>query len=387
MALKTLTAVSCSVKTFFQPTILKRSWEILLGHEISMRSSSFQKSIPPSAKYGGRHTVTIIPGDGVGPELMLQVQNVFRHANVPVDFEEVKVNSSSSEEDLHNAILAVRRNRVALKGNIETDYNLPPSHKSRNNIFRTCLDLYASVIHFKNMPGVETWHKNIDILVVRENTEGAYSMLEHESVKGVIESLKIVTKVRCMRIAKYAFELAQKMGRKKVTAVHKANILKLGDGLFLQCCQEVASCYPQLTFECMIVDNTTMQLVSQPQQFDVMVTPNLYGSIINNVCLGLVGGAGLVPGAAYGQLFAVFETAARQSGKSIANKNVANPTAMLLTSCIMLDYLQLETYATTIRTAVLTSLKNKDTFTPDIGGQSTTLNTIQNIISHIRNAK
>ncbi|XP_012580550.1 PREDICTED: isocitrate dehydrogenase [NAD] subunit gamma, mitochondrial-like [Condylura cristata] len=329
----------------------------------------------------------MIPGDGIGPELMFQVKNVFRYASVPVDFEEVKINSSSSEADLHNAIMSVRRNRVAIKGNIETDHNLPPSHKSCNNIFRTSLDLYANVIHFKNMPGVETWHKNIDIIVVRENTEGEYSNLEHESVKGVIESLKIITKVKCMRIANYAFELAQKMGRKKVTAVHKANIMKLGDGLFLQCCQEVASCYPQLTFECMTVDNTTMQLVSQPQQFDVMVMPNLYGNIINNVCVGLIGGAGLVPGATYGHLYAVFETAARQSGKNIANKNIANPTAMLLASCIMLDYLKLQTYATTIRTAVLASLKKKETSTPDIGGHGNTQNIIQNVIRRISTAK
>ncbi|KAG8518471.1 Isocitrate dehydrogenase [NAD] subunit gamma, mitochondrial [Galemys pyrenaicus] len=382
-----LTAVSCSVKTIFRPTILNHSWEILLGHEISMRSSSFQKSIPPSAKYGGRHTVTMIPGDGTGPEIMLHIKNIFRYASVPVDFEEVMVNSTSSEVDLHNAMMAVRRNRVALKGNIETDHNLPPSHKSLNNIIRTSLDLYANVIHFKNVPDVETWHKNIDIIVVRENTEGEYSNLEHESVKGVIESLKIITKVKSLRIARYAFELAQKMGRKKVTAVHKANVMKLGDGLFLQCCQEVASCYPQLTLECMAVDNTTRQLVTKPQQFDVMVMTNLYGNIVNNVCVGLVGGAGLVPGATYGHLYAVFETAARQSEKTIANKNVANPIAMLLASCIMLDYLKLQNYATTIRTAVLRSLKNKHTCTPDIGGQGTTRNTVQNIISHISTAK
>uniref|UniRef100_A0A7N5KAD5 Isopropylmalate dehydrogenase-like domain-containing protein n=1 Tax=Ailuropoda melanoleuca TaxID=9646 RepID=A0A7N5KAD5_AILME len=313
---------------------------ILFGHETSLRSFSFKHSIPPSAKYGGRHTVTLIPGDGVGPELMLHVKTVFRHACVPVDFEEVRVNSTSSEEDIHNAIMAVRRNCVALKGNIETDHNLPPSHKSCNNRFRVTLDLYANVIHFKSLPGVETRHKNIDILVIRENTEGEYSNLEHESVKGVIESLKIITKAKSLCIAEYAFQLAQVMRLRKVTAVHKANIVKLGDGLFLQCCREVASHYPQLTFEGMI-------------QFDVMVMPNLYGNIINNVCAGLVGGAGLVPGANYGPAYAVFETASRQSGRNLANKNMANPIAMLLASCIMLDYLKLHSYATCIRTAVL----------------------------------
>ncbi|XP_057605101.1 isocitrate dehydrogenase [NAD] subunit gamma, mitochondrial-like [Hippopotamus amphibius kiboko] len=384
MALKMLTAARCFVKAMFPPTILGHSWEIFLGHETSLRSFSFKHSIPPAAKYGGRHTVTMIPGDGIGPELTLHIKNVFRHACVPMDFEEVQITSTSSEEDVHNAIMAVRRNHVALKGNFETDSNLPPSHKSQNSMFRSTLGLFANVVHFKSLPGVETRHKNIDILVVRENTEGEYSNLEHESVKGVIESLKIITKAKSLRIAEYAFQLAQQMGRKKVTAVHKANIMKLGDGLFLQCCREVASRYPELTFEAMVVDNTTMQLVSWPQQFDVMVMPNLYGNIVNNVCTGLVGGAGLVPSANYGHIYAVFEAASRQSGKTIANKNVANPTAMLLASCLMLDYLKLHSYATSIRTAVLASVENKDIQTPDIGGQGTTSDVIQNIIDHIR---
>uniref|UniRef100_A0A8D0HSH7 Isocitrate dehydrogenase [NAD] subunit, mitochondrial n=1 Tax=Sphenodon punctatus TaxID=8508 RepID=A0A8D0HSH7_SPHPU len=294
---------------------------------------------PPPAKYGGRHTVTMMPGDGIGPELMLHVKEVFRHACVPVDFEEVLM-SADAAEDMQNAIVAIRRNRVALKGNIETNHNLPPSHKSRNNILRTSLDLFANVIHCKSVPGVATRHPNIDILIVRENTEGEYSSLEHESVSGVVESLKIITKTKSLRIAEYAFRLAQETGRKKVTAVHKANIMKLGDGLFLQCCKEVAAGYPDIAFDSMIVDNTTMQLLPPPPQFDVMVMPNLYGNIVNNVCAGLVGGPGLVPGANYGRDYAVFETATRNTGKSIANKNVANPTAMLLASCMMLDHLK-----------------------------------------------
>uniref|UniRef100_A0A8I3WMQ1 Isocitrate dehydrogenase [NAD] subunit, mitochondrial n=1 Tax=Callithrix jacchus TaxID=9483 RepID=A0A8I3WMQ1_CALJA len=358
--------------------------QVLGAYEAPSRSSSSQQTIPPSAKYGGRHTVTMIPGDGIGPELMLHVKSVFRHACVPVDFEEVHVSSNADEEDIRNAIMAIRRNRVALKGNIETNHNLPPSHKSRNNILRTSLDLYANVIHCKSLPGVVTRHKDIDILIVRENTEGEYSSLEHESVAGVVESLKIITKAKSLRIAEYAFKLAQESGRKKVTAVHKANIMKLGDGLFLQCCREVAAGYPQITFENMIVDNTTMQLVSRPQQFDVMVMPNLYGNIVNNVCAGLVGGPGLVAGANYGHVYAVFETATRNTGKSIANKNIANPTATLLASCMMLDHLKLHSYATSIRKAVLASMDNENMHTPDIGGQGTTSEAIQDIIRHIR---
>ncbi|XP_064593049.1 isocitrate dehydrogenase [NAD] subunit gamma, mitochondrial-like, partial [Zonotrichia leucophrys gambelii] len=221
------------------------------------------------------------------------------------------------------------------------------------------------------------------ILIVRENTEGEYSSLEHESVAGVVESLKIITAGRSRRIAHYAFGLARAAARRCVTAVHKANIMKLGDGLFLQCCEEVAAEYPEITFRSMIVDNTTMQLVSRPQQFDVMVMPNLYGNIVNNVCAGLVGGPGLVPGANYGHDYAVFETATRNTGKSIANRNIANPTAALLAACMMLDHLKLHNHASTIRKAVLASLDDPRTHTPDIGGQGTTSGAVQSIIGHL----
>ncbi|KAJ8370010.1 hypothetical protein SKAU_G00100380 [Synaphobranchus kaupii] len=336
------------------------------------RSSYTGQIIPPPAKYGGRHTVTLIPGDGIGPELLNHVRELFRFSCVPVDFEVVNVNSRlDTEDDINNAITAIRRNGVALKGNIETNHTMPPSHKSRNNLLRTSLDLYANVMHCQSLPGVQTRHKNIDIIIIRENTEGEYSSLEHESVSGVVESLKIITRLNSLRIAEYAFRLAREKGRKRVTAVHKANIMKLGDGLFLQCCKEVASGYPEIAFDSMIVDNTTMQLVSKPQQFDVMVMPNLYGNVVSNVCAGLVGGPGLVPGANYGRNYAVFETATRNTGKSIADRNVANPTAMLLASCLMLDHLKLHEYATMVRNAVLTTMNETRLQTADIGALNT----------------
>ncbi|XP_028567561.1 isocitrate dehydrogenase [NAD] subunit gamma, mitochondrial isoform X1 [Podarcis muralis] len=376
-------AVLYTGRQLWRPALLaSRSVQALTDG--SRRNVASQQTIPPPAKYGGRHTVTMIPGDGIGPELMLHVKEVFRHATVPVDFEEVLVSSEGSEEDMQNALMAIRRNRVALKGNIETNHNLPPSHKSRNNIMRTNLDLFANVIHCKSLRGVATRHHDIDILIVRENTEGEYSSLEHESVSGVVESLKIITRIKSLRIAEYAFKLAHEAGRKKVTAVHKANIMKLGDGLFLQCCKEVAASFPNITFESMIVDNTTMQLVSRPQQFDVMVMPNLYGNIVNNVCAGLVGGPGLVPGANYGRDYAVFETATRNTGKSIAGKNIANPTAMLLASCMMLDHLKLHNHASIIRKAVLASMDEAETHTPDIGGQGTTSAAVQTILQQIK---
>lgn len=190
-----------------------------ISHDAERRHLPPQPSIPPPAKYGGRHTVTLIPGDGIGPELMLHVKEVFRHACVPVDFEEVRVGAEAPEADVHNAIMAIRRNGVAIKGNIETNHNLPPSHKSRNNLIRTSLDLYANVIHCQSLPGVETRHRDVDILIVRENTEGEYSSLEHESVAGVVESLKIITAGRSRRIAHYAFGLARAAKRRSVTAV------------------------------------------------------------------------------------------------------------------------------------------------------------------------
>ncbi|CAH2316356.1 isocitrate dehydrogenase [NAD] subunit gamma, mitochondrial [Pelobates cultripes] len=200
--------------------------QVLSGLWTHRRDYSSNQIIPPPAKYGGRHTVTMIPGDGIGPELMLHVKEIFRHACVPVDFEVVHVNSTAADEDdIQNAITAIRRNRVALKGNIETNHNMPPSHRSRNNLLRTSLDLYANVIHCQSLPGVQTRQKDIDILIVRENTEGEYSSLEHESVSGVVESLKIITRTNSLRIADYAFKLAREHGRKKITAVHKANIM------------------------------------------------------------------------------------------------------------------------------------------------------------------
>ncbi|CAI5647450.1 isocitrate dehydrogenase [NAD] subunit gamma, mitochondrial [Oreochromis niloticus] len=349
------------------------------------KTSLTGENIPPPAKYGGRHTVTLIPGDGIGPELLNHVREVFRFTCVPVDFEVVNVNSAlETDDDMNNAITAIRRNGVALKGNIETKHTLPASVKSRNNVLRTSLDLYANVMHCQSLPGVQTRHKNIDIMIIRENTEGEYSSLEHESVSGVVESLKIITRNNSLRIADYAFKLARERGRRRVTAVHKANIMKLGDGLFLQCCREVASGYPEITFDSMIVDNTTMQLVSKPQQFDVMVMPNLYGNVVSNVCAGLVGGPGLVPGANYGHVYAVFETATRNTGKSIAEKNIANPTAMLLASCLMLDHLKLNDYASVIRNAVLTTMNETRLHTADLGGQGTTLEVVQSVMRVIQ---
>lgn len=322
-----------------------------------------------------RTTCTLIPGDGVGPELVYSVQEVFKAAGIPVDFEayffsEVNPTLSAPLDDVTNSIT---KNRVCLKGILATpDYSHTGELQTLNMKLRNELDLYANVVHVKSLPGIKCRHSNIDCVIIREQTEGEYSALEHESVKGVVECLKIVTATKSQRIAKFAFDYATKNQRKKVTAVHKANIMKLGDGLFLRSCEEMAKLYPRIEFEKMIVDNCTMQMVSNPQQFDVMVTPNLYGNIVDNLASGLVGGAGVVAGASYSANCVVFEPGARHTYSEAVGKNVANPTAMLLCASKMLRHVNLPVYGDMLRNAVEKVLKEGKVRTKDVGGQSST---------------
>ncbi|GJQ71611.1 hypothetical protein Trydic_g11312 [Trypoxylus dichotomus] len=322
-----------------------------------------------------RRTCTLIPGDGVGPELVYSVQELFKSAGIPVDFESYffsEVNPTLSAP-LETVSKSIATNRVCLKGILATpDYSHTGELQTLNMKLRNSLDLYANVVHVKSLPGVKSRHQNIDCVIIREQTEGEYSALEHESVKGVVECLKIVTAAKSQRIAKFAFDYATKNGRKKVTAVHKANIMKLGDGLFLRSCEEMAKLYPKIEFERMIVDNCTMQMVSKPQQFDVMVTPNLYGNIVDNLASGLVGGAGVVAGASYSAECVVFEPGARHTFSEAVGKNVANPTAMLLCSAKLLHHMNLPAYSNMVRNAVEKVLRDGKVRTKDIGGQSST---------------
>ncbi|CAJ0583286.1 unnamed protein product, partial [Mesorhabditis spiculigera] len=216
---------------------------------------------PPQAKYGGRHRCTLLPGDGIGPEMLTHIKRIFAHSHAPVDFETIELSSKQTDGDMEAALMAVERNGVAIKGNIETKHH-DPVFKSRNVELRHRLDLYANIIHCVTIPTIPSRHTGIDIVIVRENTEGEYSGLEHQSVPGVVESIKIVTEDKINRIAKMAFDFARVNNRRKVTAVHKANIQKLGDGLFLKTAKRMAEeKYPDLEFESMIVDNASMQLV------------------------------------------------------------------------------------------------------------------------------
>ncbi|CAH3045086.1 isocitrate dehydrogenase [NAD] subunit gamma, mitochondrial-like [Pocillopora verrucosa] len=338
------------------------------------RQDAFHQTheVPLHAKYGGRNTVTLIPGDGVGPEMVTAVKDIFRYIGAPVDFEELNLSGLNlSDEDtfsdtLEDVVTSVKRNGAAIKGNIFTPLD-QPTFKSLNVELRLQLDLFANVVRCKSIPGIPVRHGDVDLVIIRENTEGEYSHIEHENVDGVIESFKVMTEEKCTKVAKYAFDFAVKHGRKKVTAVHKANIMKLGDGLFLRCCEEVSKSYPDIEFNSMIIDNCCMQLVSNPEQFDVMVMPNLYGNIVSNIGASLVGGPGIVPGENIGGDYAVFESGSRHTGLDIKGKNVSNPMSLLFASTLMLEHLGWNAYGDMIHSAILRVVQ-KGVKTADIGG-------------------
>ncbi|KND00261.1 isocitrate dehydrogenase, NAD-dependent [Spizellomyces punctatus DAOM BR117] len=330
----------------------------------------------PGTVYGGQYTVTLIPGDGIGLEMATAVKTIFKAAHVPIEWEQFDLSGYTKKDEglLKQAMDSIRRNRVALKGILYTPVSRL-GHSSLNVFLRKDLDIYASTSIIQNLPGSwPTRHKNVNFAIIRENTEGEYSGLEHTPVAGVVESLKVVTRAKTERIAKYAFDFALKNGRKKVTAIHKANIMKLGDGLFLNVCREVAKKYESsgIQFNDMIVDNASMQLVSKPSQFDVIVCGNLYGNILSNVGAAIVGGPGIVPGANFGSNYAVFEPGCRHVGKDIQGRNTANPTALLLSSIHMLRHLGLEDHANRISHALMKVIKESKVLTPDLGGAHST---------------
>ncbi|XP_064007327.1 isocitrate dehydrogenase [NAD] subunit beta, mitochondrial isoform X2 [Pogoniulus pusillus] len=359
-----------------------------LGVWRGLRSSAALQQIPraksDNAKSESTFQVTMLPGDGVGPELMHAVKEVFKAASVPVVFDEhhlSEVQNMASETKLDQVIDSMKESKVALIGKIHTPMEYKGELASYDMRLRRKLDLFANVVHVKSLSGYQTRHNNLDLVIIREQTEGEYSALEHESVRGVIECLKIITRAKSQRIAKFAFDYATKKGRSKVTAVHKANIMKLGDGLFLRCCEEVAELYPKIKFDTMIIDNCCMQLVQNPYQFDVLVMPNLYGNIVDNLAAGLVGGAGVVPGESYSAEYAVFEMGARHPFAQAVGRNIANPTAMLLSASNMLRHLNLEFHANLISDAVKKVIKGGKVRTADMGGYATSVDFTQAVIA------
>lgn len=345
-----------------------------------MSSGSLTKS-----QYGGRHTVTLIPGDGVGPELAASVKEIFRTSKVPVDFEEVTVSGvvSTKEHTLTEAVSSIQRNGIALKGVLHTPLNTGVIERSLNVQLRLKLDLFANIVYCKSIAGVKCMAPDLDLVIIRENTEGEYSGLEHESIPGVIENLKIITREKSLRIAKFAFDFANRYNRTLVTAIHKANIMKLSDGLFLSSCEEVSKLYPHIKFNNVIVDNCCMQLVTNPYQFDVMVMPNLYGNIVSNIGAGLIGGAGVAPGENIGKNAVIYEPGARHTYKTKAFQNVANPTAMLLSSTHMLKHIGLGTSGNLIESAIYRVYKNTDVRTKDLGGGTSTAGFVKEVNRHI----
>lgn len=286
------------------------------------------------------HRVTLIPGDGIGPEVTEAARRAIDASGAKIEWEVENAGAGVVEAEgtpLPERVLdSIRRTGVALKGPVGTP--IGKGFKSVNVTMRQKLDTYACLRRTKSVPGVATPFSGVDIIVVRENTEGIYSGIEHEVVPGVVETLRVITERASLRIAEFAFALAEREGRKKVTAVHKANIMKLGDGLFLRCCQEVAARHPSVKYEEMIIDNTCMQLVLRPQQFDVLVMENFHGDIISDLCAGLVGGTGVCPGSNIGEKVAVFE-AIHGTAPDIAGKGLANPTAVMLSGVEMLHHL------------------------------------------------
>ena len=320
-----------------------------------------------------RYTITLIPGDGIGPEVAAAAVRVLTATGIEFDWQTEVAGASAVGE--HGTALpprvleSVRRNKVGLKGPIETPVG--KGHRSVNVALRKELDLYANLRPLRTLPGVKSRYEDVDVVVVRENTEDLYSGLEHVVVPGVVESLKIITERASTRIALFAFEYAVAHGRKRISAVHKANIMKLSDGLFLDCCRLVAKQYPQLQYDEIIVDNLCMQLVLDPTRFDTLLLENLYGDIVSDLCAGLIGGLGLAPGANIGDGVAIFE-AVHGSAPDIAGKNLANPVALILSSALMLEHLGEKDAGGRVRRAVLAVLQEGKTLTRDLGGSSGT---------------
>ncbi|MCS6806810.1 MAG: isocitrate dehydrogenase (NAD(+)) [Acidobacteriota bacterium] len=331
-----------------------------------------------------KHKVTLIPGEGIGPEVAAAMVRVVEATGVQIEWEEfiagVEAANRFGDPLPSHIVQSIKLNRVAIKGPVTTP--VAGGYTSVNVRLRKELDLYASVRPIRNLPGVQTKFENVDLIVIRENTEDLYSGLEHIVVPGVVESLKIITEKASTRIARYAFELARREGRKKVTAVHKANIMKLSDGLFLDCFHRVSREFPDIDADDKIVDNACMQLVMNPQQFDVLLLENLYGDIISDLAAGLVGGLGVTPGANIGTDVAVFE-AVHGTAPDIAGKNLANPTALILSAIMMLQHLNEREAADRIRQALERVLSRGEVRTRDLGGHATTTEYTNAIINEL----
>ena len=331
------------------------------------------------------HRITLIPGDGIGPEVASNVVRIIEASGVEIAWETHYAGAQALEkfgETLPAELIeSIKRNKVALKGPITTP--IGKGFTSVNVGLRKALDLYANVRPVRALPNVPCRNPDLDLVVVRENTESLYAGLEHIVVPGVVESLKIITEKASTRIAKFAFAYAKSENRKKITVVHKANIMKLSDGLFLECFRNIAKLHPEIEADEKIVDNACMQLVMRPEQFDIMLLENLYGDIVSDLCAGLIGGLGLVPGANIGELGAVFE-AVHGSAPDIAGQGVANPTALLQSGILMLRYINERAAADKIENAMLEVYREGNVRTRDVGGTAKTAEFADAIIQKMK---
>ena len=329
------------------------------------------------------HKVTLLPGEGIGPEVAAATRKIIDATGVQINWEEIHARAGEGAGQLLNsaALESVRRNRVALKGPMATA--IAGGAPSVNVALRKTLDLYANLRPVKNLPGVKSHFDNVDVVLVRENTEDLYSGLEHEVVPGVVESLKIITEKASTRIARFAFEYAKRQGRKKIHAIHKANIMKLSDGLFLKSIRVVAEKYPDIEYKELIVDNACMQMVMKPEQYDVLLLPNLYGDVMSDLAAGLVGGLGVVGSGNLGDEAAMFE-AVHGTAPDIAGKGLANPTALLMSSIMMLDHLGERTAARRIEAALEKVYCEGKHTTQDIGGKASTTEFTDAVISALK---
>ena len=320
-----------------------------------------------------KHRITLIPGDGIGPEVAASVVRILEAAGAEIEWETHYAGAQAVEkfgETLPKELLeSIRRNKVALKGPVTTP--IGKGFTSVNVGLRKALDLYANVRPIRALPNVSCRFPELNLVIVRENTESLYAGLEHVVVPGVVESLKIITEKASTRVSKFAFQYARREGRKKITCGHKANIMKLSDGLFLECFRKVAMEYPEIEADDKIIDNACMQLVMRPEQFDIMLLENLYGDIVSDLCAGLIGGLGLVPGANIGELGAVFE-AVHGSAPDIAGQGIANPTALLQSGILMMRYLDEREIADRVENAMLQVFEEGTVRTKDIGGTANT---------------
>ncbi len=319
------------------------------------------------------HKVTLIPGDGIGPEVVGAAVRILEATGVKFEWESFAAGAEAYEKYHEyipkDLIESIERTCVGLKGPVTTP--IGGGFSSINVALRRQFELFANFRPIRNLPAVATHYPGVDLIVIRENTEGLYSGIEHEVVPGVVESLKIITEKASTRIAKFAFAYARRVGRKKIHAIHKANIMKLSDGLFIRCSRNVSKEYPEITYGEHIVDNTCMQLVMNPYQYDVLLLENLYGDIVSDLCAAFVGGLGLVPGANFGHQCAIFE-AVHGSAPDIAGKDIANPTAVLRSGILMLRHLGEENAANHIRLALEKVYTDKKHLTRDVGGTAGT---------------